>query len=211
MFNSFEINNITHHFDAKTGFLRQTNPDDFVYDNNYNQKQSTTVEMSYFRLALMMSHLPADLFINPKILEIGPGKGVFLEVLRRHFDNVHGFDVVDSSYYSDVSPVFAKKENWDILIACDVIEHMRDISELFSYNFDYAYVSTPWMCPIELMSKWRHFKPNEHIWYIEPEKFHKWASSFGYSVVFSGSPEDVIRKRWDKKFPNIASFILMRK
>lgn len=207
---TFDIDGIRHER-LDNGFVRQVDPSPFTYVSDYAESQSTTVEMSYLRLGVIECAMGYDALAAARVLELGPGTGVMMEVMRRHCLSVDGFDVAPTDHVT-VSHDEATKRRWDLLIACDVIEHFPDVDALFGYDFDWAYISTP--CrpdDIELMANWRHFKPNEHIWYFSRDELAQWFESRGYEVRYAGHTEDLIRSRWDRTKANISNFVIRRK
>lgn len=205
------INGIAHERDELSGIVRQVNPAPFKYTLEYAQAQSTTIEMSYLRISLLASIMGYDAFAAARVLELGPGAGTLMNTLKKHCASVDGFDVVPSPH-STVSETDSLRSKWDLLIACDVIEHMPDSESFFDYDFEWAYISIPAMpADVEKMSTWRHFKPDQHLWYFTRPDFCRWVERHGYEIKYSGHTEDLIRRRWDDNEPNISNFVIRRK
>lgn len=204
----FDIAGIKHERDAR-GFVHQLESQPFNYTRDYCHAQSTTLEMAYLRLGIIAREVGYDALIRARALELGPGEGMMMNALRRHCLSVDGFDVAPTPYVT-ISHSEATKRRWDLLIACDVIEHFPSIDSLFEYDFDWAYISTPCM-PEGDLSRWRHFKPNEHLWYFTREDLTRWFESRGYEVKYAGHTEDLIRTRWDRTKANISNFVIRRR
>ena len=203
----FQIDKATYEYDEH-GFIKQLNPKPFNYTQQYNGAQSTNEAMSYLRIGFMLSYIPYDEFKKAIVLELGPGKGVFFEILKKHVAKIDGYDIDKDSPYSTVSIEQAYKNDYDIIVACDVIEHFSEINDIWKFNFKYAYFSFPWT-PEVLTYNYRHRKPDEHLYHIYPKAFVKFAQENGYNCSYS-SPEDTIRTRWDKNIPNICSVFLSK-
>jgi len=192
------------------GMLYQIDYVSFKYNSEYSLSQQTNDKMSYLRLGCLLGIIPYDELKSSVVLEIGPGNGKFMEVIGELVDNIYGFDITDTPF-STISSEEALSKQWDILCAFDVLEHFPDIEYLWKYNFDIGYFSIP--CPPKdgIDEKWRHFKPNEHLWHITAEQFENWINAHGYDLIYSGCPEDIIRKRWNQLQVNINSFIIKRR
>lgn len=113
-----------------SGFVYNANfnPDLMIYDNNYNNEQG----YSNFFLNHLMSVLDIikkEFSINSKIIEIGCGKGLFLNLLKKMNYNITGFDPTyegDNEYI--IKDYFSEKYNTnaDFLILRHTLEHIKD-------------------------------------------------------------------------------------
>ena len=197
---------------AVTGFgmLRQLHPRPFTYDRIYLDNQSTNLEMSYLRLGYLLAHVPYDQLRASRVLELGPGRGVFFDVLKSHVEQMRGYDVVQESPYATIPWSQAAECEWDLVCGFDVLEHFEDIDRLWELDFQWGYFSIPAPPAQGVHPRWRHFKPDEHLWHITAEQFEQWASAHGYRLIAVGCPEDCLRARWDKSAVNIQSFIIQR-
>lgn len=192
------------------GMLRQVAPAPFVYDASYLQRQSTTPEMSYLRLGYLLAQIPYDRLRSCQVLELGPGKGVFFEILKPHVRVLEGHDAAAESVYNTICWEDATAREWDLVVAFDVLEHFPDIDVLWQLPFEYGLFSIPSPPAGGVHAAWRHFKPNEHLWHITASQFALWVAAHGYSTVASGCPEDCIRNRWNPGESNINSFVIQR-
>ena len=194
----------------KYGMLQQINPQKFDYSKPYLAQQSTNLEMAYLRIGFLLGYVPYETLKEAKVLELGPGTGSFIEVIKKYAKSIDGFDVAPTSEYTTVTLDQVQSTEWDILCAFDVIEHFQDVDDLWKINFNIGYFSSP--CPPSkgVFAEWRHFKPNEHLTYIGAKEFYPWAEQHGYRVLACAYPEDCIRKRWDENEVNINSFIIKR-
>lgn len=195
------------------GFIHQVQAAPYTYTPDYANAQSTTEAMSYLRLGVIESAMGYDALTKASVIELGPGSGVMMQVMRRHCRTVDGFDLAETDWVT-VSHDEAKRRRWDLLVACDVIEHFPDPASLFEYDFEWAYLSTP--CRPEAidwdeLAGWRHFKPDEHLWHFSRDELARWFESHGYAVAYAGHTEDLIRTRWDRTKGNISNFVIKRK
>lgn len=198
-------------YEYDRGFIRQVSHQDFVYDKDYKARQSTNEVMSYFRLGWLAAHVPYDEWRCMKLVDIGCGSGEFLFHAGHKFAVAAGYDLC--------GPSITKKElmetEWDIVVLSDVLEHFHNIDELFDMKWRYALISfpeTPVFKTFEEMKKWRHFKPDEHLWYLTSEGLRLWLEKEHSDtvVVSSANFEDAIRTRWDPEKPNISTVLLKR-
>jgi len=194
------------------GFVRQTEPHDFVYDENYKARQSTNEAMSYMRLGWLAAHIPYDDWAEMSMVDIGCGSGEFVKHASDKFKRVRGYDVCGTSISRDE----LMDTEWDIAVMSDVVEHFNDIEELFDIQWNHAFISfpeTPAFETFEEMREWRHFKPNEHLWYLNIEGFLHWIEKEHReaTVVSSSNFEDSIRTRWNRQMTNISTVLLKRK
>lgn len=206
----FAVRGRLYNTDRATGVLHQIDARPIKYDETYNSTGSRTTEaMAYLRLGLISSAVGAEQLKRMSALELGPGNGVMFEVLRRHLASVDGIDAAPSRF-STITTEQARERRFGLLVACDVLEHFHEIDELWSYSFDYAYLSVPLLPPRELMENWRHLKPDEHLWHFSDTTLRAWMMAHGCNVIYSGSPEDSIRERWSEDHPNILTVIVQR-
>jgi len=193
------------------GFVRQVSHQNFVYDQDYKARQSTDEAMSYMRLGWLAAHIPYEQWHGMTLVDIGCGSGTFLLHAADKFKIVAGYDLCGPS----ITKEDLMSTDWDIVVLSDVLEHFEDIEELFDMRWAYALISfpeTPEFERFEEMQKWRHFKPNEHLWYLHSEGLRHWLEKEHSEtvVVSSGDFEDAIRKRWDPELPNISTVLLKR-
>lgn len=182
--------------DEKYNFWKQTDPEQFNYDEKYKKQQSTTKEMSYLRLGYLLSCLNDNEIKNIKnwkMCDVGSGNGIFKKVCKGFFKYASEYDLSGDT----ISKQELEETEWDIIFLTDVLEHFYDINDLFKIKFNYLFLSfpeTPKVDSLDELKNWKHFKPNEHIWCLNFLGIEKWLNKNGYSVLQSGNPEDLIRK-----------------
>jgi len=193
------------------GFIRQVKRQEFEYDETYKARQSTNEAMSYFRLGWLAAHIPYQEWRDMQIVDIGCGSGEFISHASGKFARVCGYDLCGDS----ITKEELMSTDWDIVVLSDVLEHFEHINELFDMSWNYAMVSfpeTPDFETFEELQKWRHFKPNEHLWYLHSEGLRRWLEKEHPKTVMvsSGNFEDAIRTRWDPELPNISTVLFKR-
>lgn len=203
--------NLPKEYEYKNGFLHQKTHIPFEYDLEYKKKQSTNKEMSYLRLGWLSASIPYEKLKNFCAVDVGSGNGEFSRYAKTVFKEICEYDLSGET----ISKEQLFSTNWDLAVFSDVIEHFPDINEFFEIPWKYALVSfpeTPQFYDFNDLKEWRHFKPNEHLWYMNSKSFIKWAKSIipSLQILNFGYFEDLIRKRWDDDLPNIATILLKR-
>jgi predicted TPR repeat methyltransferase len=193
-------------------FIKQVKYEHFDYTVDYKARQSTNVEMSYFRLGWLSSSIAYDEMSKMNVVDIGSGNGVFVDCAKKVFKRVCGYDLCGES----ISEKELMDTNWDLIVMSDVLEHYSDINDFLLLKWDYAMVSfpeTPKCISFEELREWRHFKPNEHLYYLDLQGMRQWLANTEPSIeiVNHGHFEDHIRSRWNDAIPNITTVLLRRK
>ena len=191
-------------------FWKQKDPQPFEYTVDYKLKQSTNIEMSYLRLGWISNFLSIPQMKSMNVVDIGCGNRCFLNCVTNSFKNVYGYDVAGES----ISKHDLYTLEWDLIVLSDVLEHFEDINDLFKMKWKYAFISypeTPVTDSIEELSKWKHFKPDEHLWCLNEEGMKAWLGNNNCNVLGISNFEDIIRSRWDETLPNITSFFIENK
>jgi len=193
----------------ENGFIKQTDVVPFDYDMDYKMRQSTNIEMSYLRLGWLAALIPCGELKTWNIVDIGSGNGSFVECCEGKFRSVCGYDLSGPS----ISREELMTRKWDLIVLSDVLEHFHDIDELFDMSWHHAMISfpeTPAFRSFEEMEEWRHFKPNEHIYYLNTEGIVRWLrkKNSDIQILSCSNFEDFIRTRWDRNLPNISTVLV---
>jgi hypothetical protein len=189
-------------YEYRNGFIHQKDREEYYYDLEYKEKQSTNVAMSYLRLGWLSSHIPYEELREFTAVDVGSGNGEFAKCAKNHLRRVCEYDLAGDSISREELLEFP----WDLAVFSD---------EFVEIPWRYAMVSfpqTPEFDSFEEMREWRHFKPNEHLWYMTGDGFVEWASTKipNLEVVGQSFFEDMIRTRWDYHKPNISTVLLKR-
>ena len=191
----------------KYGFLKQVDPKPFEYTLDYKAKQSTNKAMAWLRLGWLAAYLPINQLREFNAVDIGSGNGIFVQEGQSIFKRIVPYDLAgesieDTELYSTV---------WDLISMADVLEHYHNIDDFWTLSFKYAMVSFPETPQHGMnLSKWRHYKLNEHIYMLDSVNFAKWVETHGATVMAMGCPEDLIRRRWNNRYVNISTFLIKR-
>jgi len=201
------ISGINYIYDAN-GFIKQKDPKPFEYSLDYKSHQSTNTAMVWLRLGWLSSILPFSKMKTMNAVDIGAGNGSFVREAASVFKRIVPYDLAGES----IDDIELYETNWDLIVLSDVLEHYKDINDLWGLNFKYAMISFP-ETPDENkydLSRWRHFKPNEHIYLLRLSQVIPWINEHGCTVEKFGNPEDMIRKRWDENMPNISTVLIKK-
>lgn len=189
-------------------FWRQINPKTFNYDIDYKNKQSTTNEMCWLRLGFLTSYFPSFVLKDMVVCDVGSGNGIFVNNFKNRFKQLYGYDLSGES----ISKEFLYGNMWDLIFLTDVLEHFENIEDLFNIHWKYLFLSFP-ETPMEYttqqqLSKWKHYKPNEHIWCLNTIGIIKWFQNHNCDIITTSNPEDLIRIPQNDCLVNITTMIV---
>lgn len=187
------------------GFLKQIDPKPFPYTEEYDARQSTNPQMSWLRLGWLAAHIPFETLQTFQVVDIGAGNRTFIKQASKVFKRVVPYDLVGESIPRPELMATA----WDLVVLSDVLEHYQEINEFWDLSFKFALISYPETPPPPTdLTRWRHYKPDEHIYCLNREAFAAWAKGHGCQVVAMGCPEDMIRMRQYPHLPNITTALI---
>ncbi len=190
----------------KYNFIHQIKKNEFEYSIDYKEKQSTDVKMSHLRLGWVSSFFDYECMKSMNMVDIGCGNNMFLNACEGKFKEIKGYDVSGES----ITKQELYETNWDLIVLSDVLEHFEDINDLFKLKWKFAMISypeTPMVDTFDELKKWRHFKPNEHLHYLNIKGMYSWFCDNDVKIAKVSHMEDLIRKRWDEKKPNITTIL----
>lgn len=184
------------------GVLSQVEPQPITYDPEYALAQKTTREMAMLRLGYikcLCSNFGIDK--GAKVLELGPGNGIQMEVMKEAGFDVYGYDLANTEH-STVSAREVRLYDWDVVLAFDVVEHMPDYHDFWRIRSLLSVISVPWT-PSLMPKNYRHLRPNEHLHHFTPTSLMNVSLHHDKFASFQCNLEDTIRKPWSTYFPNI--------
>lgn len=194
------------------GLIYQVEVITFTYDEQYvKQRYDTYGDLNTYMSYLRLGYIKSIIGEVDSILDVGYGNGSFLKLCEGNIPIRYGYDV--TGYPLPDGVVFA--ENWtkgyyDVVTFFDVLEHFKDPYIIKNVSCKYIVISVPWCHYFsdEWFDKWKHRRPNEHLWFFNGKNINKFAESCGFKVIHSCSFEDIIRKNIDQDAPNILTFCL---
>jgi hypothetical protein len=151
---------------------------------------------------------------------VGYGKGYFLDAAEEIIPECYGYDVADNSVPDGCTKISEDqflKGQFDVVCFWDALEHFDNLEFIKDLQCEMICVSLPW-CHyreklydegIELASqwfdKWKHRKPDEHLWHFDGLALTDFMNRMGYeSVHIPFNIEDATRKgAGSPQVPNI--------
>jgi hypothetical protein len=197
------------------GIVKQveTNPISYTKDyieNSYVKYGELTNYMSYLRLGNLIGSLGK---IPESILDIGYGNGSFLEVCSNAIPNCYGYDI--STYPLPEGVEFVSdmtSQHFEVITLFDSLEHFEDIDFVKDLNCSYICITVPNCHYVndEWFEKWKHRRPDEHLWHFNEESLCKYMVSNGYELLTSSNVEDIIRKNTSQEETNILTCVFKK-
>ena len=173
-----------------------------TYDELYRQASSSTWDETDRLDQQLVRETLCSLLASGKVLDIGCGTGSLLAPLRRRF-NTFGIEINAEAAAKaeqrgvpiiarDLEEVSAVPEEFDAVIACDVIEHVFNPLELLQRMLaktapdGYVVISTgntdAWSWYLAGSRFWYCYLP-EHISFVSPSWFSHHAAALGVQVA----------------------------
>lgn len=185
----------------------------FDYSNNYNKLGELGKRMAHLRLGYLLGVLP----FKPKtILDVGYGNADFLTTASCYIDECYGSDVTEEYKLPENIKFIPSKEiyskSFDVVCFFDVLEHFDNIYDIQKLKTKYIYVSLP-NCDYkddDWFEKWKHRKPDEHLWFFNQKTLRVFFDEIGYDCLRTSNVEDIIRKDINNN-PNIISGIFVKR
>ena len=186
-----------------------------VYDLDYIKKRydsykELSEKMSYLRLGYILG------CVNKKIdsiLDVGYGNGDFLRVASKIIPNCFGheintYPIPEKCKY--VENIFDLE--YDVACFFDVLEHFENIYDIENLKATYICISVP-NCHYpsdEWFEKWKHRRPDEHLWHFNQKSLENFMKEIGYKMTNSTDMEDSIRIP-QANLSNILTAMFMKK
>lgn len=205
---------IPNHATNEDGLVFQVNPSPRTYDIDYAQKYDAygtlNSDISHLRLGYVLGTLG---YVPKSILDVGYGNGAFLKVCTSLIENCYGFDI--SGFPVPAGAHFSAdwlNEQVDVATFFDSLEHFTDPYVIANCHAKYIIGSLPWFHNYsdEWFTQWKHYRPNEHLWYFNPYSLANFAHTIGYELINFSNVEDVVRKPVNDD-KNILSFAMRRR
>lgn len=183
------------------------NYDKTYVQDRYNSYGELSNYMGYLRLGFIVGALGR---IPESILDVGYGNAAFLNVCKDiipscYGNDVTGYDLPDKcSFIENIA-----SRHFDVITFFDSLEHFNDINIIADLKCNYVAISVPW-CHYysdEWFEKWKHRRPNEHLFHFNEKSLVSFMRSFNFELVAYTQVEDTIRKGEQK---NILSAIFRK-
>lgn len=180
------------------GLIYQVNRKPFAYDLDYSKQRYDTYGIlndyiSYLRMGYVQAYCGTNL---TSLLDVGYGNGAFLKVAKKIIPNCFGTDI--SGYPVPNGVTFLDDwmaNSYDVVTFFDVLEHFESPYIIKDLNTKYIVISLPWCHYFsdEWFENWKHRRPNEHLWFFNPQSMKSFANTCGYDLIGYADIEDTVR------------------
>ena len=146
-------------------------------------------------------YLKEDLTSSCAILDVGYNTGGFLKLALQYEYKPYGIEV--NKYAIKQSP-WIQNISWDevgdidfkLVSFFDSLEHMRNLEVLRSMRTAFILVSFPDVGDrdIEALKTWKHYRPNEHLFYFNRYTLKGLMNNIGYDLIVYENVEGPIRE-----------------
>lgn len=180
------------------GFLPPT--ENYAYNEDYwdiyKRLEGTKIcyELNDFRVKLVTEYIGDD-----ELLDVGIGCGTFI---KEREAKTYGADVnpmgiawlKERDLYKGSDALVENASYWD------VAEHIHDLEEEFDRVEDYVFISMPMYTDKMQCLASKHYKPNEHLWYMTEDGLIDFMFYNGFDCPFVTDMESVIGREEIKTF-----------
>lgn len=136
---------------------------------------------------------------NLRLLDYGCGSGAFLQSLNGQFVVKNGFDINPYEKFTRTEVLF---NDYDVVTMWDVLEHLESPKSFLSaLRSKYVFITVPCVgdlnalgLDIENITKWRHYRPNEHLHYFDIGSMESLLEASGYELYGFNYNESEVRK-----------------
>ena len=189
MLKNYEIN--------QDGIIYQVNKKeqlDLDYYKSYNSYGELSNYISYLRLGNIIGSIGR---VPDSILDFGYGNGSFLKSCNNVISTCYGFDISGYQLPEGCERIDDIYSNvFDVITFFDSLEHVDDIEFVKDLQCNYICISVPHCHNYsdEWFDRWKHRRPDEHLWHFNEQSLVTFMRRMGYSLIASSNLEDTIRK-----------------
>jgi hypothetical protein len=181
------------------GVIEQIEKQEYSYDINYSDSRYSGFSDRGNILNLRLGYIIGSIGKIPdSILDVGYGTGDFLKSCRGTVKNLYGNDIEPAyplpqyvEFVKDITDI-----KIEVITFFDSLEHFHNIEFVKNLKCKYAVISLPWCYNgenEEWFSKWKHRKPNEHIFHFNEKSLTNFMINQGYELINYCNLEDRIR------------------
>lgn len=155
-------------------------------------------QLTAARWSMVLAHAPeADEYVD-----FGIGGGAFM----REVDCCRGFDVNPEAveYLSDCGRLHNPEEDCEVATFWDSLEHMPDPGAVIDKVRRWAFISLPIFADADSVTRSKHYKPGEHLWYFSQTGLVRWMHEKGFEC------REINRMESELGREGIASFAFRR-
>ena len=154
----------------------------------YNADYYYNMLRRYTATAELISRIRWEFIIEygPKVvLDYGSGVGWFKAYAPSHV-------IVDTFDIAPYVQTGIRHHFYDVICFWDVLEHLpnfRPIENLIKEKCNYVALTIPMLPKGKELTKWKHFKPGEHLHYFTDESLDALFKNYGFKRIKAGYPE----------------------
>ena len=195
------------------GVVHQEDPRPFRYDADYvsaferPEYRAKTLALATLRLGWIMG------LFNMKygravesLLDVGYGSGTLMREALKAIPHVDGREIAPLPVPEGCQKVDSLSRDYDIVTFLDSLEHHQSLDIIGRLDAKLIAISVPWCHEPGgvWFDEWKHRKPDEHLHHFDVPALAAFMASEGWTMVYEGHHEDVIRRPVDDR-PNILS------
>lgn len=181
------------------GVIEQIEKQEYNYDIDYSDSRYSGFSDRGNILNLRLGYIIGSIGKIPdSILDVGYGTADFLKSCKGTVKSLYGNDIEPAyplpeyvKFIKDITDVEV-----EVITFFDSLEHFHNIEFVKDLKCKYAVISLPWCYngeDQEWFSKWKHRKPNEHIFHFNEKSLTNFMIRQGYELVNYCNLEDRIR------------------
>jgi len=193
---------------TQDGVIKQIERKPYDYSIEYSDSRYSVFDDRGNILNLRLGYIIGTIGHIPKsLMDVGYGNGDFLDCCVHSIPTLYGNDVEPAyplkegiKFVKDITSVEA-----EVITFFDSLEHFPDIEFVKDLKCKYAVITLPWCWggdDDEWFEKWKHRKPDEHLYHFDEKSLTKFMDRMGYDIINYTNIEDKVRI--DKNYlPNI--------
>lgn len=170
----------------RTGVWYLPSSDSNIYNDEYIDKyfdyETTDLgnAINNFRINLVLKYTRSTL------LDVGIGSGHFVikrnELMMPTFGwdvpAVRSMEIIPNSFWLNYEDGPISLSFWDSF------EHIPNLGGIFKHPHPYIFMTIPIYDGVEEnLPNWKHYRPNEHIWYFTANGLVDYMEDFNYALV----------------------------
>lgn len=202
MIYNYRMHNL--HINKQTGIAYQIDTSTIVaYDQTYWQKYQSYANspnaqyINNSRLKLISK------YNYENIIDIGIGNGQFCESA-----NCKGFDINHSAVdwlidQNRLKNPYSQKNK--SLSFWDSLEHFKDPTQILNTITKFAFISIPIVKDWETIETWKHWRPDEHLWYFSEQGLCNYMEQKNFRHIETNDAETTAGRQ------DILSFVFEKK
>jgi len=212
---SLNIKMLKNYTKNEDGIVYQVDKNPIDYDKEYvNTRYVKYGELPTYMAYLRLGNIIGSLSRVPSsILDVGYGDGSFLKVCNNIITDCFGYDVSSYPAPEGCEVVSSMTDGiYDVVTFFDSLEHFEDIEFVKDLKCRAVCISVP-HCHYtsdEWFEKWKHRRPDEHLWHFDKDSLVNFMERMGYVMVSCSNLEDTIRKNPHQEETNILTCVFKK-